>query len=107
MTRSYYEKHKDQARKFAEASRKGWEWAAEHPSQTLDIVMKYVEENHIATNRILQKLMLDEVLRTQVDKDSGNREFRLRPDMVKLASDLMVECGMLENEVTYEQLKAE
>ena len=107
MTRSYYEKHKDQARKFAEASRKGWEWAAEHPSQTLDLVMKYVEENHIATNRILQKLMLDEVLRTQVDKDSGNREFRLRPDMVKLASDLMVECGMLENEVTYEQLKAE
>ena len=107
MTRSYYEKHKDQARKFAEASRKGWEWAAEHPSQTLDIVMKYVEENHIATNRILQKLMLDEVLRTQVDKDSGNREFRLRPDMVKLASDLMVECGMLENEVTYEQLKAD
>ena len=107
MTREYYEKHKDQARRFADASRKGWEWAAEHPKETLEIVMKYVQVNHIATNRILQKLMLEDVLDAQIDRESGKREFRLRPDMVKLASDLMVECGMLENEVTYEQLKAD
>lgn len=107
MTVEYYNKHKDLAKKFADASRKGWEWAAEHQEETLDIVMKYVQENHIATNRIMQRLMLKEVLRMQVDRESGEREFRLRPDMVKLASDLMVECGMLEKEVTYEQLKAE
>lgn len=107
MTREYYEKHKDQARRFADASRKGWEWAAEHPKETLEIVMKYVQENHIATNRILQKLMLDDVLDAQIDRESGKREFRMREDMVKLASDLMVECGMLEKEVTYEQLKAD
>ena len=107
MTREYYEKHKDQARRFADASRKGWEWAAEHPKETLEIVMKYVQENHIATNRILQKLMLDDVLDAQIDRESGKREFRMREDMVKLASDLMVECGMLENPVTYEQLKAD
>ena len=104
MTRAYYEKHREQAQKFAEASRKGWEWAVEHPAETLDIVMKYVQENHIATNRTLQKLMLEEVLRLQVDRESGEREFRLRPDMVKLASDLMVDCMMLSNPVTYEQL---
>ena len=107
MTRDYYEKHKDQARKFAEASRRGWEWAAEHPEETLEIVMRYVQENHIATNRTLQKLMLQEVLRLQVDRESGEREFRLRPDMVKLASDLMVYCVMLDNPVTYEQLIAD
>ena len=104
VTRSYYRKHKDLARKFADASRKGWEWAAAHPEETLDIVMKYVNENHIATNRVLQRLMLEEVLRLQVDRESGEREFRVRPDMVKLASDLMVECRMLRNEVTYEQM---
>ena len=48
--------------------------------------------------------MLDEVLRLQVDRESGKREFRLRPDMVKLASDLMVEFKMLDHEVTYQQL---
>ena len=104
VTRAYYRKHKDVARKFADASRKGWEWAAEHPEETLDIVMKYVKENHIATNRVLQRLMLEEVLSLQVDRESGEREFRVRPDMVKLASDLMVECKMLRHEVTYGQL---
>ena len=104
MTRDYYRKHKKQAQAFAEASRRGWEWAAEHPEETLDIVMKYVEQNHIATNRTMQRLMLAEVLRLQVDRESGQREFRLRPDMVKLASDLMVEYVMLGQEVTYEQL---
>ena len=104
MTRDYYNKHKDQARRFAEASRKGWEWAAEHPEETLEIVMKYVKENHIATNEVLQRLMLDEVLRLQVDRESHQREFRLRPDMVRLASDLMLEYRMIGRDVKYEQL---
>ncbi|MBR5921851.1 MAG: ABC transporter substrate-binding protein [Bacteroidales bacterium] len=106
VTREYYNKHRDQAKKFAQASRKGWEWAAAHPEETLDIVMKYVQENHIITNRTLQKLMLEEVLRLQVDRDSGKREFRLRPDMVNKLNQLLLECNMLKHEVTYEQLIA-
>ena len=104
MTREYYEKHRDQAEKFAQACRKGWEWAAEHPEETLDIVMQYVQKERIATNRVMQRLMLREVLRLQVDRESKKREFRLRPDMVQLASRLMLENRMLEHEVTYEQL---
>ena len=104
MTREYYEKHKDAARRFAQASKKGWEWAAAHPEETLDIVMQYVEKNHIATNRVLQRLMLKEVLRLQVDRESKKREFRLRPDMVRRASQLMVENKMLKREVTYGEL---
>jgi NitT/TauT family transport system substrate-binding protein len=107
MRRDYYEAHKDQARKFAQASKKGWEWAAEHQEETLDIVMKYVRENHITTNRVLQRLMLKEVLRLQVDQKSKKREFRLRPDMVKFASKLMKECQLLKNDVTYNQLIAD
>ena len=104
MTRDYYAKHKDQARRFAQASRKGWEWAAQHPDEALDIVMQYVDKNHIATNRVMQRLMLKEVLRLQVDRESKKREFRLRPDMVKRASSLMVENRMLTRDVTYEEL---
>ena len=104
MTRDYYVKHKEQARRFAQASKKGWEWAAEHPEETLDIVMQYVDKNHIATNRVMQRLMLKEVLRLQVDRESKKREFRLRPDMVKQASQLMAENQMLGREVTYKEL---
>ena len=66
--------------------------------------MKYVEKNSIATNRVIQRLMLKEVLRLQVDRESKKREFRLRPDMVEQASRLMVENQMLSREVTYEEL---
>jgi len=104
MTRDYYKQHKDQADRFAKASRRGWEWAAAHPDETLDIVMQYVEKNGIATNRVMQRLMLKEVLRLQLDRESGKREFRLRPDMVRLASRLMAENHMLSREVTYEDL---
>ena len=104
MTREFYEKNKDLAERFAEACRQGWEWAAQNPEETLDIVMDYVEREHISTNRIHQKLMLDEVLSLLKDRESGQREYRLRPDMVKQASDLMIENGMLEMPVTYEDL---
>ena len=104
MTREYYLKHKEQAQRFARASRKGWEWAAEHPEEALQIVMDYVDREHIATNVVMQRLMLKEVLRLQVDRESGEREFRLRPDMVKLASRLMVDNQMLDREITYEEL---
>ena len=104
MTRDYYEKHREQANKFAQASRKGWEWAAQHPDEALDIVIQYVDKNHIATNRVMQRLMLKEVLRLQVDRESKKREFRLRPDMVQQASHLMVDNKMLTREVTYNEL---
>lgn len=106
MTRQYYESHKDQALKFAEASRRGWEWAVEHPDETLDIVMNYVTRNHIATNRVMQKMMLEEILRLLIDRESGQREYRLRPDMVKLANSLMLENQILLQEVPYDELIA-
>ena len=104
VTLDYYRKHKDQVKRFAQASKKGWEWASAHPEETLDIVMKYVQRDHIGTNRVMQKLMLKEVLRLQVDRESKKREFRLRPDMVQLASRLMKENGMLQREVRYDEL---
>ena len=104
MTAAEYRKNQDAAERFAQASRRGWEWAAEHPDETLDIVMGYVKEYRIATNRVLQKLMLEEILRLQLDPDSGERAFRLRPDMVQKASRIMREGGILSRDVTYEDI---
>ena len=104
MTAEGYSKNRDAAERFSRASRRGWEWCAEHPEEALEIVMKYVKQFRIPTNQVLQQLMLEEILRLQLDPDSGKREFRLRPDMVKLSSDLMLEGGVIEHEVTYEML---
>ncbi len=104
MSAAAYRKDRDSAERFARASRRGWEWAAEHPDETLDVVMKYVKEYRIPTNRVLQQLMLEEVLRLQLDPDSGEREFRLRPDMVDKVGGLMLEGGVIKKEIKYEQL---
>ena len=72
----------------------------------MEIVMKYVRQGRVETNPILQELMLDEILRLQVDRESGEREFRLRPDMVEMMNDLMMENQIILNGVTYEDLIA-
>ena len=104
VTRAFYEKHRDEAEKFARASRRGWEYAAAHPEEALDIVMEYVRRNNIATNRILQHLMLEEILRQQLDPDTGERAFSIRPEMVQQASDMMLRSGVISHPVTLEQL---
>lgn len=106
MTLDYYNRHKDQARRFADASRKGWEYAMENPDETLEIVMRMVQKNNIPTNPVLQKLMLDEVLRLLYDRESGKAEFRLRKDMVDKASSYMNEIGLLNRPVTYDEILA-
>ncbi len=104
MTRQFYSKHTQLANKFAQASRQGWEWAAKHPEETLDIVMQYVNRDNIATNRIMQRFMLNEILKQQIDCQSGKREFRLRQDMVEMASQLMYSCKLLSRPISYNEL---
>lgn len=104
VKRDYYMAHRRELSKFATASRRGWEWAAAHPDETLEIVMKYVKAQKVSTNRVMQKLMLRETLRLQIDRESQLREFRVRADMVKKASKLMKMCGMIKREVTFNEL---
>jgi len=44
---------------FVKASIEGWRNAFDNPEQALDIVMKYVVDGNIATNRVHQKWMLE------------------------------------------------
>jgi NitT/TauT family transport system substrate-binding protein len=48
--------------------------------------------------------MLEEILKLQLDRDSGKREFRVRPDMVEKASFLMKDLGTISRDVTYQEL---
>jgi NitT/TauT family transport system substrate-binding protein len=66
--------------------------------------MSYVKKYRIATNRTIQKLMLQEVLSLQLDPESGSREFRLRPDMVEKANGILLDSGALKRKVKAEEL---
>jgi len=39
--------------------------------------------------------MLEEVLRLQLDPDSGQRSFQIRPDMVEKANQMLLQAGVL------------
>lgn len=104
VTRAFYQAHPEHAEGFARASRRGWDWAAGHPQETLDLVMRYVKEFRIETNRTLQQLMLDEVIRLQKEHESGIREFRLLPDMVDKANDMMLRAGLIKRKISLDEL---
>ena len=104
MKRDHYLEHQQEAEALAKASRKGWEWTKAHPNEALEIVMQYVKKENIATNRILQKKMLNEIIDLQLDKESGEQAFTLRRDMVASAVELMREYGLIQHELDYEEL---
>jgi NitT/TauT family transport system substrate-binding protein len=104
VKRDYFLQHRSACEKFAKASRQGWEWAAKHQKEALDIVMKYVRKYNSPTNLLMQKFMLEECLRLQINKDTGKREFRVRQDMVKKASRMMTECRLIARPVSYKEI---
>ena len=99
VKRDYYETHTDDLKRFVKASIRGWQSAAEHEEETLDIVMKWVQENRVATNRYHQRRMLREILRLQQDA-RGKRTYKLSRESYQLA--LKILGGPYDKPTTYE-----
>ena len=103
-TASFYKTHKQEVEKFAEATRKGWEWAYNNPEETLDIVMMYCQANNVATNRVVQEWMLQECLKVLSNKNTGKRTYTLDPKGLDLANQLMTEGGVIKKNSPYQQI---
>ena len=100
FSKDYYEKYPDKAKAFAEASRRGWEWAHEHYDETLDIVMKVIKENNLPAGRQHQKWILKEVLRLQCDSISGKPTFELDENKVMQINELLIRYNRINDVVT-------
>ena len=84
------QKYPQAVQKLARASIRGWEWANEHREQTLDIIMEQVHQHNIGTNRYHQRKMLDEILRLQTNRKSGQRPYRLSREVFDLATSILL-----------------
>lgn len=104
VTLDYYRQHQDEVQKFAEATRKGWEWAAEHPEEALDMVMVTMRQNGVGGNLIAQEWMEKEILSQLADKDTGKRSYKLEPKAVDLANSILLESGIIKKKITYKQI---
>ena len=104
----YFKKNADVVRRFVEASEKGWLWAKEHPAEALKISMKYVAAAHVVTNDVLEKIMLDEYLKLQVNDRTGVADFAAMSEEVfdGLVEDLY-QNGLIGRKVAYRELIVE
>ena len=104
VTADYYNKHKNEIDKFVFASKRGWEWAVQHPQETLEIVMNTCKKNNINTNRPAQHWMLDIITNQLVNRKTGARTYVLDPQGVELANKLMFDNGFIKKKITYQMI---
>lgn len=105
VTEKYYNSHPETVEKFVRASRRGWEYAREHEAEALEISMEVIRSFNVATSRVLQDLMLKEILDLQVNPATGVADFapvdRQVFEEIKAA---MRETGALKSDIKYEDL---
>jgi NitT/TauT family transport system substrate-binding protein len=105
VSRDYCKKYPDKVVAFVEASRRGWEWAHNHPEQALDIVMKVMEQEHMPASRRHQEWMLREVLRLQCPAGESKPSFTLSARKVKELNDLLIRYGWINKEISVDQIQ--
>ena len=101
VTEAFYKKYPEQCRKFAEASRKGWEWVREHREEALDIVMKHVKAEKVPTNIYIQKWMLEAVLKEQEDVAGEAPSYTLNANDVDRLNEVLLKHGYIAKPVVY------
>ncbi|MBQ8873978.1 MAG: ABC transporter substrate-binding protein [Bacteroides sp.] len=105
VSTDFYQRHPDKVKAFVEASRKGWEWAHEHPEETLDIVMKWAEKESVHTNRIHQQWMLEQIFSLQCEDGEKKPSFQLDRTMIDRLNELLLKHHYIHQPVDMEKLK--
>lgn len=104
VSEAFFKKNPDVCRKFAEATRKGWEWVRNNRKEAVDIVMKYVKEANVSTNIYVQKWMLEEVLEMQEDEKGEAPSYQLNANAFYWLNDVLLKHGYISKPVEYERL---
>ena len=105
VTEDYYKKNQDVVDKFVRASRKGWDYAREHPDEALDISMDFIRDYNVATSRTLQRMMLEEMLRLQVNPKTGVADYApVSREVFESLNASLREMGYVKSIIKYEEM---
>lgn len=88
--RSFFEENPDVCKKFAEASRQGWEYADTHREEALEIVVSTMKNEGIPVNRPHQAYELEKILEQRLDKDTKLPTYKLTPEAFVLADEMLL-----------------
>ena len=105
VSEDYYKKNQDVVDKFVRASRKGWDYAREHPDEALDISMDFIRDYNVATSRTLQRMMLEEMLRLQVNPKTGVADYApVSREVFESLNASLREMGYVKGIIKYEEM---
>ena len=103
VSEEFFKNYPEQCRKFAEASRKGWDWARNNREEALEIVMKHVKAENVPTNIYNQKIMLDTILEAQEDVKGENPSYNLNIEAFNNLNKTLLMHGYIENPIEYKR----
>lgn len=103
VSEAFYKKYPEQCRKFAEASRKGWEWVRNNRKEALEIVMKHVKQENVPTNIYNQEIMLDTILQAQEDTKGGAPSYSLNEEAFNKLNRTLLMHEYISNPVDYKR----
>ena len=67
--------------------------------------MRYCEEGNIATNRILQEMMLDEYLKLQINPGTGTVDYAdITREQFDIITDYLFKSNMILSRPTYNEM---
>ncbi len=100
----FLKKYPAEVKKFAAATRRGWEWARkkENRKEAIDIVMKQLAKDKVHSNRVNQEYMLNTVLRLQENK-SGVAPYALTKERYEETLYLMLKQKHISKAIPYEE----
>lgn len=105
VTEAFYNAHRAELQAFVRAAKRGWEYARRHPEEALNVTEHYRREAHLATNRVFQRLMLEEYLRLQVNPATQQADFA-PPTRAQFehCTRMLQRMGLLRTTIRYEEV---
>ena len=103
VTEDFYKRNTELCQKFAQASRKGWEWVRNNREAAIGIVMKYVKAENVPTNIYNQKLMLEVLLEAQEDTKGNTPSYNLSEDAFNRLNRILVQYGVISKPLDFKR----
>jgi len=104
VTREFYNMFPAKIEAFAQASRKGWEWAHKNPLEALEIVLHTMKRENMPANKIHQEWMLKEILKLQKDTPNSEPSFILDEAKFNRAVEIMFKHNLISNPVEFKKI---
>ena len=105
VTDEYYRNNKDTVDAFVRAVKRGWKYTAEHQEEACAISRMYIEDGHVGSNKVMERMMLQEYLRLQVNPATGKRDFApVGKQMFEDLVDAMYRAAIIDKKVTYDEM---